>query len=73
MIKRTGIVDRVVTAIIESAILVLYLTEHISESAALVLGLLGVVYLFSSVFSNILPINEAPEAIESRITIDVQS
>jgi len=60
MIKRITLADRIVTALVESAVIALYILQHISESTAVVLALLALVFLFSSTFSSILPEDVSP-------------
>ncbi len=48
MKKNMGLIDRAVRALLAALVLVLYLTGQISGTAAIVLGLLAVVFLLTS-------------------------
>lgn len=51
MQKNMGTIDRIVRTIIAIAIIVLYFTGHITGTAAIILGILAIVFLFTSAIS----------------------
>jgi predicted ABC-type exoprotein transport system permease subunit len=50
MTKNMGTVDRIVRLVIVAAIALLYFTNVISGTLAIILGILGIIFLLTSIF-----------------------
>lgn len=49
MLKNMGIIDRVIRVIVAIAVLVLYLTHQITGLAAIILGVIALIFIVTSI------------------------
>lgn len=50
MKKNMGVIDRIIRAVLALVVLVLYLTNQITGTAAIILGIIAVIFLLTSLF-----------------------